>query len=132
MPVIEQHIYIDKYDWHLTVLYNANRDISAVAEALWSMKCSSKIALYILENSLTSKNSGFCFTNTVIKATLICISESESDEELLNTVVHEAKHLQSHICSYYNIDESGEEAAYMIGDIVEKLYNVFKYELEQS
>ena len=46
--------------------------------------------------------------------------------------VHEVKHMQSHICSYYNIDERSEEAAYLIGDTVEELYKVFKYELEQS
>jgi len=36
----------------------------------------------------------------------------------MNTIVHEAKHVQSHICEYYNVPEDSEEAAYLIGYIV--------------
>lgn len=74
--------------------------------------------------------SGFCYTNDDIKTTLICIAETNSNEDFINTVAHEIKHLQSHICSYYGIDETSEEAAYLIGNITEELYRVFKYELE--
>ena len=38
----------------------------------------------------------------------------------------------SHICEYYGISEKSEEAAYLIGDLVEELYTVFKYELGKS
>lgn len=42
------------------------------------------------------------------------------------TKVHEAKHVQSHICEYYNVPEDGEQAAYLIGYIVQKMHRVFK------
>jgi hypothetical protein len=132
MPLIRQEIYIGKYDWHVTVLYNANLDLAAVAEELWRLGCTSDIALRAIGETITKRNNGFCYTSDRLKSTLICIAETDSDEELINTIVHEAKHLQSHICDYYGIAENGEEAAYLIGDSVEKLYNTFKYELEQS
>jgi Zn-dependent peptidase ImmA (M78 family) len=127
--VIRQELFIEKYDWHLVILYNANLNLSAVADELWNMKCPAKIAIRAIKEVITKKNNGFCFTNDLIKSTLMCIAEADSDEEFVNTIVHELKHLQSHICSYYGIDETSEEAAYLIGDTAEELYRVFKHEL---
>lgn len=62
----------------------------------------------------------------------MCVSDADTDEELINTIAHELKHFQSHVFDYYGKVENGEEAAYFVGDTMEKLYNVFKYELEQS
>ena len=45
--------------------------------------------------------------------------------QFVNTAIHEAKHVQSHVCSYYNIDEDSEEAAYLIGYIVQRMYKMF-------
>ena len=42
-----------------------------------------------------------------------------------NTIVHEAKHVQSHICMYYGVDEDTEDAAYLIGYIIMKMYDGF-------
>jgi hypothetical protein len=44
----------------------------------------------------------------------------------MNTIVHEAKHVQSHICRYYNVEEDSEEAAYLIGYIVQNMHKVFR------
>ena len=128
--MIKQELFIDKYNWHLTILYNANNDLSTVAEELWLIQCPSKIAIHAIREVIVKKNNGFCFTNNRLKSTLICIAEADSDEEFINTIAHEVKHLQSHICSYYKIDEKSEEAAYLVGDTVEELYKVFKHELE--
>lgn len=129
--MIEQRLVVKGYDWHLTVLYNANRDLATVAGELWRIGCPSRTAIQAI-GTISRRNNGFCFTNDAKRRTLVCVAEADSDEEFVNTIVHEAKHLQSHICEYYGIPENGEEAAYLIGDIVEKLYNTFKYELEQS
>lgn len=57
---------------------------------------------------------------------VVAISFTTSKAELINTIVHEAKHIQSHICKYYSIPENSEEAAYLIGFIVMKMYAAFK------
>lgn len=126
--MIKQYLYIKKYEWNLVIIYNANSDLSIVAKELWLVKCPAKISFHALK-VISRNNTGFCYTNTDLKATLICIAEVESAEEFVNTVVHELKHLQSHICSYYGISEKGEEAAYLIGDTFEELYKMLKYEL---
>lgn len=127
--MIRQEIDIDKYDWHLTVLYYANQDLSAVVDELWHMYCPADLALQALR-VISKTNTGFCYTNDSLKATLICVAEADSDEEFVNTVVHEVRHLQSHICSYYGISEKGEEAAYLVGDTYTELYKKFKYDLD--
>ena len=128
--MIRQELDIEKYDWHLIVLYKANQDLAAIIDELWYLNCPAKLARQALK-VITHLNTGFCYTNDALKATLICVAEANSDEEFVNTVVHETRHLQSHICSYYGISEKGEEAAYLLGDTFTELYKVFKYELDK-
>lgn len=130
--MIKQYVYLEEYDWHILIIYNASQDLSEVAKELWNIHCPSIIARHALTHVITKWNNGFCFTNDRLHASIICVAEVDSDEELVNTVIHELKHLQSHICSYYGISEKGEEAAYLSGDVAEEFYKVFKYELDKS
>lgn len=45
------------------------------------------------------------------------------------SLVHEAKHVQSHICKYYHVEEDSEQAAYLIGYIVQKMHDFFRYQI---
>ncbi len=74
---------------------------------------------------LGEKNSGFTHTNFNEKLSIVAIGKSDSKKQFLNTIVHEAKHIQSHICMYYDVPEDGEDAAYLIGYIVMKMYEAF-------
>lgn len=71
------------------------------------------------------KNVGFTYTDPKKKTSIVGIASTSSQEEFLNTIVHEAKHVQSHICEYYDVPEDGEQAAYLIGYIVQKMHRVF-------
>lgn len=95
--MIKQKISINGY-WNVIVLYNA---------------------------PLGYEDVGFTHTDFEKKRSIIGISKAKSKGELINTIVHEAKHLQSHICRYYNVSEDSEEAAYLIGYIVQKMYSYF-------
>ena len=75
---------------------------------------------------LGKQNTGFTYTNLDKRTSIVGISSTSSYEQFMNTIVHEAKHVQSHICEYYNVPEDSEEAAYLIGYIVQKMYRVFK------
>lgn len=96
--MIRQDIDIEGY-WKVIVVYNA---------------------------FLGNKDTGFTYTDPAKRLSIVGISPTSSQEELLNTIVHEAKHVQSHICEYYNVPEDGEQAAYLIGYIVQKMHRVFK------
>ena len=96
--MIRQHFDIDGY-WDVIVVYNVE---------------------------LGQKNTGFTHTDFKKKRSIIGISKVTSKEQFLNTVVHEAKHLQSHICKYYGVDEDSEDAAYLIGYIVQSMFEYVK------
>ena len=73
---------------------------------------------------LGEKNTGFTYTNFNKRKSIVGISEVSSQEQFFNTLVHEAKHVQSHICNYYQVKEDSEEAAYLIGYIVQQMHKV--------
>ena len=75
---------------------------------------------------LGKKNTGFTYTDFNKRKSVVGISETTSQEQFLNTIVHEAKHVQSHICKYYKVDEDSEKAAYLIGYVVQKMHKVFR------
>lgn len=74
-------------------------------------------------------NSGFTQTDFDKKLSIVGISKANSSKEFINTIVHEAKHVQSAICKYYNVSEDGEDAAYLIGFIVQRMYEKIKFYL---
>jgi len=76
---------------------------------------------------LGETNAGFTHTDFNKKLSIVCIGNADSKKQFLNTIVHEAKHVQSHICRYYNVPEDGEDAAYLIGYLAMQMYNCFRH-----
>ena len=67
-------------------------------------------------------NSGVTFSNSEFKTSVVCINKTTSKEQLINTISHEADHVQAAICDYYNVPLDSEQAAYLIGYLVGKMY----------
>lgn len=55
---------------------------------------------------------------------IACIGKATSVDQFVSTTIHEAKHVQSHICAYYEVEENTEDAAYLIGYIVKQMYRM--------
>lgn len=70
-------------------------------------------------------NQGFTYSDLNKKLSIVSIGLADSRKQFINTIVHEAKHIQSAICSYYDVDEDSEDAAYLIGYIVMKMSSNF-------
>lgn len=75
---------------------------------------------------LGDEDTGFTHTDFNKRRSIVGISDFSSKEQFFNTLIHEAKHVQSHICRYYDVKENSEDAAYLIGYIVQKMYKSFK------
>lgn len=107
------------------VYYGVHKeDFVEVEDALRQLGCSHSDVRKSLK-VLTRENTGFTFSNSDYKMSIICVGPSSDVSQFVNTAIHEAKHVQSHICSYYGIDEDSEEAAYLIGHIVQRMYKMF-------
>lgn len=96
--VIKQNINVEDY-WEIIVFYNV---------------------------SLGKGIYGYTKTDYTKRLSIVCISTHQDPDQVFNTIIHEAKHVQSHICKYYNVREDGEQAAYLIGYITMKMFQCFK------
>lgn len=123
--MIAQYIQLGKKGWNVLVYYGVSEeDFVEVGESLRQLGCSKKDTKKSLD-ILRKQNTGLTFTNSEYKMSIICIGLASDISQFVNTAIHEAKHVQSHVCSYYNIDEDSEEAAYLIGYIVQRMYKMF-------
>ena len=117
-----QYIQLGDRDWNVLVYYNVQpEDFVEVADSLEQLDCP-KEDLKMALRTLRKKNTGFTFSNEDYKMSIVCIGEATSVGQFVNTTIHEAKHVQSHICSYYNISEKSEKAAHLIGHLVHRMY----------
>lgn len=116
--MIAQYIQLGKRGWNVLVYYGVDEyDFLEIEDSLLQLDCPKRYinkAFKVLRN----KNTGFTFSNSDYKMSIVCISVTSNVDQFVNTAIHEAKHVQSHICSYYGIDEASEEAAYLIGHLV--------------
>lgn len=117
-------IYLNIKDKWQIILFFGNNQFSLLRKNLENIHCSnSEIkTAYKLINGI---NEGFTYSNLKLKSSVVGISKASNKGEWYSTLIHELKHVQSHICEYYNISESGEEAAYLIGYMVKKIYQMF-------
>lgn len=121
-----QYIQLKDRAWNILVYYNVDKyDFVEVADSLKQIDCPKEDIKKSLK-LLRRKNTGFTFSNTEYKMSIICIGEATNVGQFVNTAIHEAKHVQSHICSYYGIKEDSEDAAYLIGHIVHRMYKTLE------
>ena len=125
--MITQYIQLGDREWGVLVCYNVEteEDLVEVIDFLKQLDCN-KADIHAATTTLRKKNTGFTYTNTDYKMSLVCIGRASNVGQFVNTVVHEAKHVQSHVCSYYDIKESSEDAAYLMGYLVQKMYKMLE------
>ena len=124
--MITQYIQLGDRDWGVLVYYNVMReDFDEVIDALKQLGCTEE-DVHAAITTLKKKNTGFTYTNTDYKMSMVCIGQATNVGQFVDTTVHEAKHVQSHVCGYYGIDEDSETAAYLIGHLVHKMYKMLE------
>ena len=129
--MISQYIQLGDRNWNVLVYYNVTPDdFVEIVDSLQQLDCERKDIKKALA-TLRRKNTGFTFSNTDYKMSIVCIGSAENVGQFVNTAIHEAKHVQSHICQYYGIDEDTETAAYLIGHIVHQMYKMLEKILRQ-
>lgn len=125
--MIRQYIELGDNGWYIYVYYNVRDiDIPELSNKLYDAGCNKRSIKRALKTITSSKNSAFTFTNTNLRTSIVAIGDTNSSDQLVNSAVHEAKHVQSHICEYFNIDEGSEKAAYLIGYIVQQMYRMLQ------
>lgn len=125
--MVRQYIELGDNGWHIYVYYGVDQnDVDAVEDALLELGCPKQMIKKSISVLVNGINTGLTFTNNEHKTSLVCISDATSAEQFVNTAIHESKHVQSHICEYYGISENSEQAAYLIGHIVQRMYRMLQ------
>ena len=123
--MIRQLIVVQNDKWNILIWYGvSNKNRTEVYEQLVSMGCPLPDAEYATNVVSRYKNTGLTFSDTDSRVSFVCVSSATSYSQMVDTIVHEIKHVQSHICEYYDVDEDSEDAAYLIGYIARQIYKL--------
>ena len=71
-------------------------------------------------------NTGFTHTDYKKKMSIVGISPSTNCEEFMNTIIHEVRHVVDDICKYYDVKLDSEDAAYLTGYLIQRIYRFYK------
>lgn len=124
--MIIQRLYLQKYDWTITAYYAVSRYyIDKIMDNLERI-CSEDNYLESAYNNLKRNNldSGLTYSNYRKKESVLVVALASSAEQFHRALMHEIRHLQSHIATVYNIDEKSEEVCYLLDDIVGEVHKV--------
>lgn len=121
--MIRHDTYIRKYDWDVTLFYNAKpRDTSYIMRVLHRNGLDAA-DYYSAQRLLNSgrPNEGLTYNNPRRRRSVVVIGHVSDVWELISTIEHEGRHLIQGICNAYNINPNSEEAAYIEGSIFKQI-----------
>ena len=126
--MIRQEIYIPKYDWRVRIYYAVTTYWAGrILSDMERIGCGDiELAKAVRNLEAGNLNTGLTYSNFQTGETVMVISLTSSPEEFLNSWEHEKKHLARHIEQAYGIDPFGEEAAYLEGEIAQRMFPVAK------
>lgn len=124
--MIIQKFYIKKYDWSVTAYYAVSRYyVGQIMDNLERLCTEDDFLESAYRNLCENKlDSGLTYTNFREKESVLVVAIASSAKQFHRALMHEARHLQSHIATAYGIDEKGEEVCYLFDDIVGKIHKV--------
>lgn len=101
--------------WGVVLAWDIDRDdLDELASWLDALSCPKKDIADALR-VIMRKDTGFTFSNPDLRMSLVCIGYATSDEQWLDTLIHELDHVQATVCRYYDVALDSEDAAYLIG-----------------
>lgn len=124
--MIRQEFYIGS-SWRVIAYYNFSpRFFDLVKTDLKELKASEKEMQEIHDTLSNGKAKAVTFSNESLHASIVLFNRHKTLPDYLNSIVHEAEHVKQAVLKAYRVDDFGEEPAYTVGHIVEKMYGVFK------
>lgn len=121
--MIHYEVYFDKYRWSVEVfIILAQPDITSIMGAVKRAGGSKKVLESAYANLQEDFNSGFTYSSSKYRKSIMVVNRSSSMKEFINTYNHEKNHVEMHICEELDIDPYSEEAAYLSGNMAQQLF----------
>ena len=126
--MISQEFYLSKVYWYVKVYYAVDTYYAdEILDYLYKLECSEDVFLNVkdlLKNY--KKNSGFTYSNSDKKSSIVVIGLTDSPEEFQDTFDHEKGHLVMHISSALGIDPYSEDYQYLAGEVGKRMFKIAK------
>lgn len=121
--MIHYEVYFDNYRWSVEVfIILSHADPKVILDAVKQAGGSSKVLESAHANLMEDFNSGFTYSSSKYRRSIMVVNRSSSMEEFINTYNHEKNHVEMHICEELGIDPYSEEAAYLSGNMAQQLF----------
>ena len=123
--MIRQRFLIERYYWNVTAYYAVSGyHYNEIMGSLRRIGCSGDNLRSAEKNLKENKlDSGLTYSNYAMRETVMVVALASSAKQFHRALMHEIRHLQSHIATAYNIDEKGEEVCYLLDDIVDEVHD---------
>lgn len=124
--MIRQRFHIDRYYWNVTAYYAVSGyHYNEIMGSLSRIGCSGDNLRSAEKNLKENKlDSGLTYSNYAMRETIMVVALASSAKDFHQALMHEVRHLQSHIATAYEIDEKSEEVCYLLDDIVGEIHSV--------
>lgn len=124
--MIVQDFHMKRYKWHVRVYYAVHRYWAEdIVRDLRDAGCSGRQLRTAWENLRRGElNTGITYSNFARRETVMVISLTSTAAEFLNSWMHEMQHLCRHVAAAFGIGPYGEEAAYLAGDVGQRMFPV--------
>lgn len=118
--------YIPQCDWDVTAYYAVSGyDTERIMGKLAWIGCDDYSMKKAYNNLVQNRlNSGLTYSNYFTRQSVMVVALSSSAKEYHQALMHEIRHLQSHIATTLDIDEKSEAACYLLDYIVGATHDV--------
>lgn len=122
--MIVQDFHLKRYKWHVRVYYAVHRYWTEdIVRDLRDAGCRGSQLMTARENLRRGElNTGITYSNFGRRETVMVVSLTSTAAEFLNSWMHEMQHLCRHVAAAFGIDPYGEEAAYLAGDVGQRMF----------
>lgn len=125
--MIRQEFYIEKY-WKVIVYYNVDYDFfGSIRNELLMAGAPDKLVNEIKHTMHDKKVKGVTFSDELKHISIVLFNRHKSKGDYINTIVHEAEHVKQAVLHAYHVKDKEEDAAYTIGYIVMRMYDIVRY-----
>lgn len=124
--MICQRIFLEQYDIIIHAYYATTQYYTdEILERLYDIGCRGR-NLRRAEKNLSSGvlNTGLTYYSPLNREAVMVIALTNSSAEFFNSLMHELSHLTAYIAKDYNLSFTGEDIAYLEGDLAREIYPV--------
>lgn len=118
-------IYLKNYDnYHVKFFLAVSTYYTdEILDELEAINCPATSLVKAYKNlSSGDLDTGLTYVNNELKEGIMVIAKATSGEQFANSLAHESMHLNAYIGRGLGLDPYGEDAAYLAGEIAQKLY----------